>query len=141
MAPIQTMIRKRYVFTFTKERVHEPVIHRLILEHGLMFNVIRASISPDEEGKMVLELIGQSRAIESGLALVRELGIGVESLNQDIRRTEEVCIHCGACAGYCPTQALYIERPSMEVRFDPERCIACERCLTACLTHAMEIHF
>ena len=51
---------------------------------------------------------------------------------------EERCIHCGSCVGVCPTQALYVEKPSYLVKYDETQCIACEMCVLACPTHAME---
>ena len=68
-------------------------------------------------------------------------GVTVESLNEDVRREEERCIHCGTCEGFCPTGALAVERPSMQATFNDEKCVLCERCLTACPTHAMVFRF
>jgi ferredoxin len=76
--------------------------------------------------------------VEEGLQYLRKSGVELESLSQDIRMVEERCIHCGSCVGVCPTEALFMERPSYLVRYDEGKCIACELCVLACPTHAME---
>jgi ferredoxin len=135
------MRTKRFVMTFPPEEVERPYIYRLVKEFDLMPNILRATISPQDVGQMVLELNGKQDAIDRGLAFLRDQGIRIESLGQEIRMNESRCIQCGACTGFCPTQALRYERPAMKVVFDEDKCVACELCLSACLTRAMEGHF
>jgi len=87
---------------------------------------------------MVVEIIGEKKKQEEGLQFLKENGLEVESLSQDIKMIKERCIHCGSCAGVCPTEALYVEKPSYLVKYDETQCIACEMCVLACPTHAME---
>jgi ferredoxin len=47
-------------------------------------------------------------------------------------RNEERCVHCGACVGQCPTEALAVDPSTKTVGFDSRRCVACELCLPAC---------
>lgn len=129
---------KKVVLRFPREVADRPIVCELALRFGLRFNILRASISPHREGIMVMELIGGRDRQEEGLAFLRERGVFVEPLSQDIRMVEERCYHCGACVGLCPTGALSMERPSFLVRYDPAKCIACELCILACPTHAME---
>jgi ferredoxin len=135
------MRTKRFVLTFPPEEVERPYIYRLVKDYDLMPNILRATISPQDVGHMILELNGKQKAIDQGLEFLRQQGISIEPLGQDIRMNEEKCIQCGACVGFCPTGALAYERPSMKVVFDEDKCVACELCLTACLTRAMEGHF
>lgn len=135
------MQTKRFVMTFPPEEVERPYIYRLVKEFDLMPNILRASITPQDVGHMVVELGGEDANIEKGLELLRAQGIKIEPLGQDIKMNEEKCIQCGCCVGFCPTAALHHERPSMKVVFDEDKCVACELCLTACLTRAMEGHF
>jgi ferredoxin len=129
---------KKVVLRFPREVADRPIVCELALRFGLRFNILRASISPHREGIMVMELIGGRDRQEEGLAFLRERGVFVEPLSQDIRMVEERCYHCGTCVGLCPTGALSMERPSFLVRYDPAKCIACELCILACPTHAME---
>jgi ferredoxin len=135
------MRTRRFVMTFPPEEVERPYIYRLVKEFDLMPNILRASISPQDVGRMVVELNGKQEAIDRGLDFLRGQGIRIEALGQEIRMNESRCIQCGACTGFCPTGALRYERPAMKVVFDEEKCVACELCLSACLTRAMEGHF
>lgn len=130
---------KKVVLRFPSDIADRPLVCELALQFGLRFNILRASISPHREGIMVMEVIGKEKEeIEEGLQYLRQEGIGVESLSQDIRMVEARCVHCGACVGVCPTEALFMEKPSYLVRYDESKCIACEMCVLACPTHAME---
>ncbi len=56
-----------------------------------------------------------------------------------IVRSEEKCWQCGACVGFCPTDACFVaDRRTMEVGFVEEKCVQCETCLTACPSRAMQ---
>jgi L-aspartate semialdehyde sulfurtransferase ferredoxin len=135
------MKTKRYVLTFPPEEVERPYIYQLVTEYDIMPNILRARIDPQDVGHMVVELKGKASALKRGLKYLHDQGVRVEPLGQEIRMNLDKCIQCGACTGFCPTGALFCERPSMRVVFDEEKCVACELCLTACLTHAMEGHF
>jgi len=63
----------------------------------------------------------------------------VDSIDQDIKRDEDICTHCGACTAICPTNALSINRDTMEVLFDSELCSGCELCVPVCPPRAMEV--
>ena len=39
------------------------------------------------------------------------------------------CMHCGACVGLCPQNAIYLD--DTRITFNDE-CITCGRCRTAC---------
>ncbi len=130
---------KKVVLRFPSDIADRPLVCELALRFGLRFNILRASISPHREGVMVMEIIGGKKDDpDKGIQYLREAGIGVESLSQDIKMVEIRCVHCGSCVGVCPTQALYMEKPSYLVRYDESKCIACELCILACPTHAME---
>ncbi|MGQ9747819.1 MAG: 4Fe-4S binding protein [Candidatus Caldatribacteriaceae bacterium] len=132
-------VTKKAVLRFPSDIADRPLVCELALHFGLRFNILRASISPHREGIMVMEIIGEnSEDLEKGIQYLQGVGVGVESLSQDIRMVESRCIHCGSCVGVCPTEALFMERPSYYVRYDEGKCIACELCVLACPTHAME---
>ena len=88
-----------------------------------------------------MELKGDKRNFYEGVKYLKSLGIEVEEAAQEIKRDEEVCIHCGMCTAVCPTGALYIKRPEMEVRFNSEKCSACELCVITCPVKAMKVKF
>ena len=135
------MAGKKVVLTFPPRLVREPTTYHLVKDYDLIVNILRASISPDEAGHMVLELEGTAEQIERGIKYVEDSGISWQPLSKDVRWREDLCTHCTACVSTCPTGSLYAERPSMKVAFDPEKCIGCELCVPVCMYKAMEIHF
>ncbi len=134
-------ICKRFVLYFPSTLIEKPIIYQLIKEYNLIFNILKASINPHQEGLMVLELSGEKDDFEAGVEYLKGLGVKFQPLSQDIIWDESKCIHCGACTTLCPTGALYIERPSMEVHFDGARCVVCEACVKACPVRAMVVKF
>jgi len=112
-----------------------------VKKFDLTFNILKATIYPRKEGLMVLELRGHTKNYQRGVRYLKEMGVKVESIGQDIKRNDARCIQCGACTAVCPTGALYIKRPEMEVIFDSEKCSACELCVPTCFSHAMEVKF
>ena len=135
------MAKKKVVLNFPPHLIDQPVTYRLIQEHGLVVNILRARITPKEWGRMVVELSGPKGKLDAGLAFLSGLGVEVEPLAQEVKWREERCIHCTACLAPCPTQALSVDRASMTVSYNSEKCIACELCVPVCPYQAMEILF
>lgn len=133
------MAKKKVVLKFPPHLIDQPITHRLITEQGVRVNILRARITPKEWGNMVVELNGKEARLEDGLAFLRELGVEVEHLAEEVKWLEERCTHCTACLAPCPTHALHADRATMTVGFDREKCIACELCLNVCPYGAVEI--
>ncbi|HZK54781.1 MAG TPA: NIL domain-containing protein [Desulfosporosinus sp.] len=131
------MSPKRIVLRFGTDISVKPIVYRLVKDYDLVVNIVKADVNPQKEGTMILEVIGDQS--EAGLNYLRDLGVTVQALNQEIVRNEEKCVMCGACTGICPTGALYMERPSMEVVFDGDQCIFCKLCVKICPMKAMEV--
>ena len=135
------MYSKTVSLRFPKKTVTEPIVVNLVKKFDLTFNILKATVYPRKEGLMVMELRGHRKNYQEGVRYLKDLGIKVESIGQDIRRDEELCFQCGACTAVCPTYALYIKRPEMEVIFDKDKCSACELCVMACPAQAMSATF
>jgi ferredoxin len=131
------MAPRKIVLRFNTEISDRPIISRLVKDYDLEVNIIKANVNPLKEGTMVLEITGEK--LDKGINYLRELGVKVEALIQDIFRNEEKCVMCGACTAICPTNALYIERPSMEVKFNSDNCVVCLLCVKICPYKAMEV--
>jgi ferredoxin len=131
------MSSAKIVLHFGPETVDKPIIYHLVKDYDLVVNILKASINPHKEGILVLELTGER--FEEGVGFLKELGIAVHPLSQEVIRNEDRCTHCGACTVHCPSGALYIERPSMEVKFKGDDCIICLNCLKVCPVRAMEV--
>lgn len=123
--------------TFRPGISKKPIVCNLSTLFGVCFNILRASISPGEEGHMVLELLGPDQAIRDGKAFLREQGVLVESVAHTVARNEASCVHCGLCTALCGPRALSVDPVSRMVLFEPERCTACGLCQSVCPVAAM----
>ena len=135
------MAKKRIVLTFQPSQVGQPMTYHLVKDYDLMFNILRGVVTPNEEGRLVLELTGKKKSLEDGINFLKGLGVGVEPLSHDIKWHEDRCTHCTACIPACPTEAMSVDRDTMEVSFVKERCMACELCISVCPFKALEIQF
>ncbi len=132
-------VSKRVVLHFPRNLVDQPIIYRLVRDYDLMFNILKASVTPKEEGLLVLELSGEEKDYEKGVRYLAEVGVEIQSLSRDVYRDEVRCTHCGACITICPTHAFDLEPSTRKVNFIDEKCIACGLCIKACPPRAMEI--
>ncbi len=132
---------KRIVLHFPKRLVDRSIVSRLVKDYNLDFNILKASITPDEEGLMVLELTGSREDYDKGILYLTETGVRIQSLSQDVTRNEERCTDCGACVTICPTGAFTLEPVTRQVKFDNTKCVACAICINACPPRAMQAHF
>jgi len=134
-------ISHRVILHFPSRVVNQPVISNLVKNYDLSFSIIKASIIPDQEGYVVLELTGDQESYNAGIRYLNDAGVQVEPFSQNIQRSEERCVQCGACAGYCPTGAFSVEGTERTIVFDNNLCVACGLCLTACPARAMKLYF
>jgi ferredoxin len=135
------MQKRRIVLTFPSKLIDQPITYHLIKDYDLTVNILRAKINPEEEGRLMIEVSGEKDSLEAGMSYLKELGVHVQPLVQDIRWLEEKCTHCTACVSVCPTKAIVIDRTQMKISFDKEKCIACELCVPICPYKAIEILF
>ena len=134
-------VSKRIVLHFPIRLVDRPIVYRLIKDYNLEFNILKASVTPAEEGLMVLELKGKQEDYDKGVRYLTKAGVRIQSLSQNVTRNEERCTHCGACITICPTDAFELETSTRWVNFCNEKCMACGLCIKACPPRAMELHF
>lgn len=134
------MASNRFVIHFPKHLIDQPIIYRLAKEYDLVFNILLARITPNEEGLMVAELSGEDEKFNAGIKYLQDQGVTIQPLSRDVSRDEKRCTQCGACITICPTGALSApDRRTMEVIFDVEKCVACSLCVPACPPRAMRI--
>jgi ferredoxin len=134
-------VSKRIVLHFPDRLIDKPIVSRLVKDFGLEFNILKASVTPGEEGLMVMELTGDRRNYDKGVKYLTETGVKIQSLSQDVVRNEARCTHCGACITLCPTGAFSLEPGTRKVIFDHTKCVVCELCIKACPPRAMELYF
>lgn len=134
-------MKNKIVCHFSAAQADQPIVYHLVKDHDLVVNILKANINPQKEGFLVIEVEGSKKNYEGGLAFLHEVGVTVEPLSETILWDEEICIQCGACASFCPTAALSIERESMLVGFDNTKCVVCGMCLDCCPTRAINLYF
>jgi len=132
-------VSHRVVLHFPPRAVGQPVVYHLARDYNLVFNILRASISQEEQGLMVLELSGEESDYRRAAEFLASRGVRLQHLLQDIRKDDENCVDCGACVGVCPSAALYLERPAMKVLLDADRCVACGECVKTCPVKAVSL--
>lgn len=133
------MAIKRVVLYFPQGLIDKPIIYHLVKDYGLVINILRANVDPDEAGRMVLELRGSSSNISQGVKFLKKLKIQIEYLAKEISVDSASCIDCGACTAVCPQDALEIGEPDWKLKFKKDKCILCGLCVPACPVGAIKI--
>lgn len=119
----------------------QPIICNLVKQYDLEFNILKARVTPREEGLLVLELKGEERTFAEGLEYLDKIGVTRQWLSQDVVRDDARCFQCGVCTSVCPSGALTIVRDTMCVDFEDKKCVACGLCVGACPVRAMTVSF
>jgi ABC-type methionine transport system ATPase subunit len=78
------MTSKRIVLHFPQRLIEQPIVYKLVKDYGLRFNILKAYVTPQEEGLMVLELIGEDKDFERGIEYLQSTGVKIQSLSEDI---------------------------------------------------------
>jgi len=77
------MAKRQVMFTFPRDLIKEPIIYHLSHKFEVVTNIRRADVSEDR-GWVVLELEGEDKEIEAGIAWVKEKGVRVDPIVGDI---------------------------------------------------------
>ncbi len=132
------MTSAKVILRFPKDVVDRPITSTVVKKYDLDFNILKAYITPEEEGLLVLELIGKEENVRQAVEFVKGTGVSVHYLNGNIVRDEDRCVHCGACVGVCSTGALSLD-PDYMVVFDSSKCVVCGFCIKACIYKAISM--
>ena len=133
------MTTEKYVLlTFPRALVDRPVISSLIREHGIEVNILQASITPEEDGRMLAIFSGERADVSAALDRLKESHVRVVLPEKNLAWDEASCTHCGACVGQCLSAAFTTDPESGRVTFDGRKCVACELCIPACGYGAIE---
>lgn len=136
------MPKKKLVLIFPSELTETPITYHLVKDFDLAVNILKAKITPGEEGKLVIELSnGSTENIEAGITYLKEQGVIVEPVSKEIVLNDTECIHCGSCTAVCQPNALTISEPDWQLKFDKEQCIVCEQCVKACPMQIIKVSF
>lgn len=114
-----------------------PITYRLAKDFNVAANIIRAHVTPNQIGTMVVELSGDIDELDASIEWMRSQNITVSLASREILIDEDSCVHCGLCTGICPTEALTLEPSSFKLTFTRSRCIVCEQCIPTCPVQAI----
>ncbi len=134
-------VKRKVVLRFPPSLVDRPILCRLAREHDIDFNILKASVTPKEEGVLVVELSGKKANYENGTKYLEGAGVDIQPLSQDVIRNDNRCTHCGSCVVLCPSNALTVDKATRRIDFNHNKCIACGICVNSCPPRAMEIRF
>lgn len=131
-------MKKSAILGFRADLVEKPVLSGMIRRHDVNVNILQASITPEEDGAMFIQVEGEPAAVEKALDYLRAAGVRITFPAKNLKRYEEKCTHCGACVAQCHPKALFVRGGTQEVAFDHDKCIACELCIPACPFGALQ---
>ena len=77
------MSRRQVMFTFPEDLIKEPIIYNLGQQFKVVTNIRRADVS-EHKGWVVLELEGEEKDIDEGIAWVTSKGVRVDPVTGDI---------------------------------------------------------
>ncbi len=118
------MSKMKLGLSFPPEHTEEPIITKLV-KLDLSINILKASISQGNKGKMILEVKGTDENIKEGIDYLESQDIAIKIYTNSVIRYEEKCMHCGACTAVCPSGALVMNKDSWELEFDMDKCVLC----------------
>ncbi len=134
-------MRRRFTIKFPPESTKVPLTYHLIKDYDFMVNILRAAITGDQEGRLLIEVEAEPDKLEQGLAFLKSHNVTIIPLDQQIKIDKDRCIHCGACTAVCFSGALLLDRTNWEMVFDSEKCVMCGLCVTACPLRIIRAEF
>ena len=134
------MITRRLILNFPEKVVTKPITYRLVKDYDLQFNILRAEITADATGKILIEITGSKNKIEEGIKFLESEGISILEASKDIIVDKEQCMDCGVCTSICITQALILDKNNYQLIFDKDKCILCGFCQNCCPVNAFKLN-
>ncbi|MFA4973315.1 MAG: NIL domain-containing protein [bacterium] len=131
-------MKKSAILHFRADLVEKPVLSGMIRKHDVDVNILQASVTPEEDGAMFVQLEGEPAAVEKALDYLKAGGVRITFPAKNLIWYEDKCTHCGACVAQCLPKSLYVKAGTQEVGFDHDKCIACELCIPACPFGALQ---
>lgn len=134
-------MRRRFTIKFPPESAKIPLTYHLIKDYDFMVNILRAAITGEQEGRLLIEVEAEPDKLEQGLAFLKDHKVTIIPLDQQIIIDKDRCIHCGACTAVCFSGALSLDRTTWDLVFDSEKCVMCGVCVTACPLRIIRAEF
>ncbi|MBI5700547.1 ferredoxin [Candidatus Saganbacteria bacterium] len=75
--------KKLIKLTFPQDQIKKPVIFNMAMKYNIVPNIRRARVT-EKIGEMVLELVGEEKALDQGIKYLSKAGVIVEPIFGDI---------------------------------------------------------
>jgi ferredoxin len=132
----------KYVLRYTAKNVSQPILWKLIKEFDLKVNILRAEISPGQEGSLLVEFAtDQQERVSAALKWLESIGVSWVSVAKHLRWDESRCTDCGGCSGVCFSGAITLDRNTWKLMVNRDLCIACGSCVSACPMACFSLDF
>lgn len=134
-------MKHKYILSFNQNSVNKPITYNLIKKYDVKINIIKADISADEAGHLLVEFEANEENMEKCFNYLDENQVDYVPAENKIIFDEDKCVDCGSCTAVCFAEALTLDPKSRELVFSPEKCVFCKLCVNACPLGLFEIHF
>lgn len=134
-------MKKKYILSFNQDSVNKPVTYDLIKNFDIKINIIKANISADEAGHLLVEMEADQANMEKCFQYLDENQVEYVPAENRIIFDQEKCVDCGSCTAVCFAEALTLDPDTRELQFHPEKCVFCKLCTKACPLGLFEIKF
>ena len=134
-------MKKKYILSFTQDSVDKPITYDLIKKFDIKINIIKANISADEAGHLLVEMDADRESMERCFKYLENNNVEYIPAEKRIIFDQEQCINCGSCTAVCFAEALTLDQETKELIFSPGKCVFCKLCTKACPLGLFEIHF
>ena len=132
-------MEKRLLLKFSADVVNKPLTYNLIKEYDFTINILQAQISPQEEGKLIVEIEnGSPQKLNEGINFLQKEGVEVVTLTESIIYNDNKCMDCGVCTGLCKAGALTLNE-DRELEITQEKCTLCGLCADVCPVGALKV--
>ena len=132
------MASEKLILNFPKKVVTKPIVYHVVKDFDLEFNILRAEITPNLEGKMLIEIKGNAEKIKECKNFLEGQGVQISEATQEITLDKELCVNCGVCVSLCFSSALSINKDTLKIDFDKNKCVLCGICLNSCPVNALK---
>lgn len=134
------MFTEKVILHIPVGEVDQPIICQMSHEFDVVFNILKAEVTEDEGGLLILGLTGKRGQVVKAIDYLRKNDVVVERLGGRTTVKRSKCTDCGACVAHCPTEALSVNEDKV-VKFVRSKCIACGLCVPTCPYEALEMTY
>lgn len=134
-------MKEKYFLSYSQAAVGEPLIYTIIKRFDVKVNILRAEVTPGQEGRLLLELEGGEAAIGQAMAYLGGQDVSCVPSSRAILWRQDDCVDCGACTGVCFSGALTLDPATARLDIKRDACIGCGLCVKACPFKLLSLGF